>query len=218
MIPTEHFPLFIMAYILGSIPTAVWLGRLFFDLDVRDHGSGNAGATNTFRVLGKKVGIPVLLIDIFKGYAAVNLAFIVAQDYSTERLVNLQLALGLLAVLGHIFPVFAGFRGGKGIATLLGLVIGVHPQGALIAMGIFLVVFLTSRYVSLGSMVAAVSFPFIMVLVYHVTIPSLLIFSFFIAILVLVTHQKNIERLLRNEESRARIRLKSSGFENDDDE
>jgi len=198
-----------IAYALGSIPTAVWIGRLFYGIDVREYGSGNAGATNTFRVLGKKAGIPVLLIDAFKGFAAVKLVYFFAEEpISDPALVNYQLALGIAAVIGHIFPLFAGFRGGKGIATLLGLMLAIHHQGALIAMAVFLLVFAITRFVSLGSMSAALSFPFIIVLIFQTTIPSLIIFSMFVAILVLVTHQKNIERLVRNEENKANISLR----------
>lgn len=198
------------AYLFGSVPSAVWIGRVFYGVDVREYGSGNAGATNTFRVLGKKAGIPVLLIDAMKGFAAVQLAtLLVPNPYNSTVFINYQLALGITAVLGHIFPVFAGFRGGKGIATLLGVMLAVHYQGALLALSIFLLVFAISRFVSLGSMLAAVSFPFIIVLVFKTSVPSLIVFSMFIAILVLVTHQKNIERLFRREESKARISLKA---------
>ena len=200
----------LIAYVLGSIPTAVWIGKAFYGVDVREYGSGNAGATNTFRVLGKKAGIPVLLIDALKGYFAVSLVYIFAEEPISEAtFVNYQLALGVSAVIGHIFPVFAGFRGGKGIATLLGLMLAVHYQGALLALSIFILVFSITRFVSLGSMVAALSFPFIIVLIYSATVPSLIVFSMFVAILVLITHQKNIERLVRKEESKANFSLKN---------
>ena len=200
----------VVAYLLGSIPTAVWVGKVFYDTDVREYGSGNAGATNTFRVLGKKAGIPVLLIDCLKGLAAVMLSrFFTDESLGTAALVNYQLALGIAAVIGHIFPVFAGFRGGKGIATLLGVMLAIHHQGALMALVVFVLVFGFTRFVSLGSMCAAVSFPFFIILVFHTTVPSLILFSIFIAILVLITHQKNIERLIRREESKANISLKN---------
>ncbi len=200
----------LLAYLLGSIPTAVWVGKVFYNTDVREYGSGNAGATNTFRVLGKVAGIPVLLIDCLKGLVAVKLTFFfVEEPISNAAFVNYQLALGISAVIGHIFPIFAGFRGGKGIATLLGVMLAIHPQGALISLLVFLVIFAITKYVSLGSMTAALSFPFVIVLVYQTTVPSLIVFSMFIAILVLITHQKNIERLIRREESKANICLKN---------
>ena len=200
----------LIAYLLGSIPTAVWIGKAFYGVDVREYGSGNAGATNTFCVLGKKAGIPVLLIDALKGYCAVSLVYIFAEEpISDSAFVNYQLALGIAAVIGHIFPVFAGFRGGKGIATLLGLMLAVHYQGALMALTVFIIVFALTRFVSLGSMIAALSFPFIIVLVYSATVPSLIVFSMFVAILVLITHQKNIERLVRKEESKANFSIKN---------
>jgi len=193
------------AYLLGSIPTAVWIGKYFYKIDVREYGSGNAGATNVFRVLGKKAGVPVLLIDIFKGFVAVSIAYLSDYSVGSTQFINLQLVLGIASLVGHIFPIFASFRGGKGIATLLGIILAVLPCAAFIAIGIFIVVLLISSYVSLSSMAAAVSFPIIVILVFKTTTPSLIIFSILIAIMVLITHQKNIERLLRREESKAKL-------------
>jgi glycerol-3-phosphate acyltransferase PlsY len=195
----------IIAYMVGSIPSAVWIGKYFYGIDVREYGSGNAGATNTFRVLGKKAGIPVLLIDVFKGWISVNMAYLTDYHPGSEQFVNFQLVLGIAALLGHIFPVYAGFRGGKGIATLLGIILAVHPQAALLSIAVFIVVLLISRYVSLGSMIAAISFPVIIIVFFKSPIPSLVIFSLVIAVLVLITHQKNIERLLRREESKTKL-------------
>ena len=195
----------IIAYILGSIPSAVWIGKFFYGIDVREYGSGNAGATNTFRVLGKKAGIPVLFIDIFKGWLAVNIALFADYKIASEQFINFQLVLGVAALLGHIFPVFSAFRGGKGIATLLGIILAVHPLAAFISVMIFLFVFLISNYVSLGSIAAAIAFPIIVIVVFKTKIPSLVIFSLVIAILVLITHQKNIERLIRKEEGKTKL-------------
>ena len=215
----------IIAYILGSIPSAIWVGKRFYNIDVREYGSGNAGATNTFRVLGKKAGIPVLTMDIIKGFLAVNLVGF--QDFYQPfdlGYINLQLALGIVAVVGHIFPVFAGFRGGKGIATLLGIIVAVHPVGAGIAILLFLVILLMTKYVSLGSILGAVSFPLTVILGHNPEdgrlAPALIIFSILIAILVLLTHQKNIARLLRNEESKTYLfgkRDKASVFDSEED-
>ena len=208
MLTLQNISLLFLSYLIGSIPTAVWIGTAFYNIDVREHGSGNAGATNTFRVLGKKAGIPVLILDVLKGFVAVSLAHLSKYEINTLEFVNLQLVLGVASLLGHIFPLFAGFRGGKGIATLLGIVVAVHPQAASISIGVFLIVFLLSRYVSLGSMVAAIMFPVSIIIIYQSNISSLIIFSLVIAILVLITHQKNIERLLRRQESKISFRKK----------
>jgi glycerol-3-phosphate acyltransferase PlsY len=175
-------------------------------VDVRDHGSGNSGFANTVRVLGWRAGLPVFLIDVLKGYIAVSLIRITTYYIpGTADFVNFQLMLGAAAVLGHIFPVYVGFRGGKGVATLLGLLLAIQPEPTLICIGIFVVVFLTTRYVSLSSMIAGISFPILIIFVFQTTISSLVIFSMIISILLLLTHQKNIERLLNREESRAKI-------------
>ena len=197
----------LVAYLLGSVPSAVWIGKVFYGTDVREHGSGNAGATNTFRVLGKKAGIPVLLFDVLKGWLAVMLALVVTEaPVHSQDFVNIQLALGVAAVMGHIFPVFAGFRGGKGIATLFGVALAVHPWACLVAVGVFLLVFLATNYVSLGSISAGISLPFIVILLFKESVvPSMVVFSIMVAILILITHQKNIERLLRREESKIRL-------------
>ena len=205
--------LIVAAYLLGSIPTAVWIGKAFYDIDVREHGSGNAGATNTFRVLGKKAGVPVLTIDILKGWLAANLAYINGYDIGSEEFVNLQLALGLVALMGHIFPIYVGFKGGKGIATLLGVVLAIQPYAALVAIGVFLMIFLSTNYVSLSSIVAAITFPIITIIIFHAKVQSLIMFSMFIAVIVLITHQKNIERLLKGEESKTRLSKKKNRLE-----
>lgn len=194
------------AYLIGSVPSSVWIGKWFYGTDVREHGSGNAGFTNTVRVLGWKAGVPVFFIDVLKGYLAVSIIRF-SQVYfpGTADYVNFQLLLGAAAVIGHIFPVYVGFKGGKGVATLLGILLAIQPNPTLICMGIFLVVFLTTRYVSLSSMIAGISFPILIIFVFKTTISSLVIFSMIVSILLILTHQKNIERLLNKEESKARI-------------
>ena len=205
-----HIGAVVLAYLLGAIPSAVWIGRAFFNIDVREHGSGNAGATNTFRVLGKKAGIPVLLIDIAKGWATVFfLARFSSFELFSDSYVYLQLTLGVAAVIGHIFPVYVGFRGGKGIATLLGVLLALHLQAAAVCLGIFLVAFVLSRIVSVGSMLAGISFPLVIAFVFKEQHPGLLIFATVVAILVLITHHKNIKRLLRKEENRISFKLKT---------
>lgn len=216
MINISNILLLLGGYLLGSIPTAVWIGKFFYKIDVREYGSGNAGATNTFRVLGKRAGIPVLLIDILKGLAAVSLAYFSPYLPNSNQFINLELVLGIASLVGHIFPLFASFRGGKGIATLLGIVLGVHPYGALISIGIFIIILLISSYVSLSSMISAICFPVIIIYVFQTKVPSLIIFSILIAIMVLITHQKNIERLLRKEESKAKLIRKKKKKKEDD--
>lgn len=203
MINLTNISALILAYLIGSVPSAVWVGRTFYGIDVREYGSGNAGATNTFRVLGKKAGFPVLIMDIAKGFLAVKLATIMGNyPQESQQYINFKLVLGVAGLLGHIFPIYVGFRGGKGVATLLGILSALHPQAALACAGIFLVTFIFSHYVSLSSMTAAVAYPVIMMFGFHETVPTVNIFAMAIAILVLITHQKNIERLLKGTESK----------------
>lgn len=178
------------------------MGRQFYGIDVREFGSGNAGATNTFRVLGKKPGIAVLIMDVLKGFLAVKLAYIVG-DYSSDspEFIDFELALAVCGLMGHIFPVYVGFRGGKGIATMLGILIGVHPQAALICAIVFIITLILSGYISLSSMMAGITFP-VVIMVFYSTNSSINIFSLAVAVIILVTHQRNIERILSKEESR----------------
>lgn len=199
-----------MAYLLGSIPTSIWIGKAFYNIDVREFGSGNAGATNTFRVLGKKAGIPVLIIDILKGTAAVSLSFLSGFHTNTPFFTNFQIGLGIAALIGHIFPVFAGFRGGKGVATILGVVICITPVSCSVALLIFLFVLFTTRYVSLGSILAGISYPLILNLGMHNTDVVLTVFSILTAVLLVITHRKNIIRLINKQEARVNIYNKTA--------
>ena len=198
----------LLAYLIGSIPTAVWVGKSFYGIDVRQHGSGNAGATNTFRVLGKKPGTIVMLVDIFKGWLATSLAGLLVnwEAIAPEHLIQFKLLLGVVAVLGHIFPVYVGFKGGKGVATLMGMVLAVDFPVALLCLAIFVVVLLFTKYVSLSSMLAAIAFPLLLLLpMFRPEDPLLLAFGILIALMVVLTHKKNIDRLLRGVESKANI-------------
>ncbi len=190
------------AYLLGSIPTAVWWGKRYYGIDVREFGSGNSGATNTFRVLGKKAGIPVLTIDILKGTLAVSLAYLSPYVYDTNPFVNIELGLGIAALVGHIFPIYAGFRGGKGVATILGVVICLTPLTSLMVLFVFLTVLLITRYVSLSSILAGVSYPIFLNLVLENANETLMVYSVLVAILLIITHKKNIVRLLKSQESK----------------
>jgi len=209
MLTTETLLFILLAYLMGAFPSAVWVGKTFYKIDVREFGSGNAGATNTFRVLGKKAGIPVLIMDIFKGWLSVNyISFLTHIPESAEAVFEIKLAFGIAAVIGHLFPIYTGFRGGKGIATLLGLLIGLHAVAALYSILVFVIVFFTSKYVSLGSIIASIAFPILVILILGSTNVSLNLFAFFVPILSLITHQKNIERLLRGEETKVKFGTK----------
>ncbi len=202
----DHLPILLMvivAYLLGSIPTALWAGKWWYGLDIREHGSGNAGATNAMRVLGPILGSAVLLIDALKGIAAVSLALVVNTGFlSTGWFVVYQLLLGGMAVLGHVFPLFASFKGGKGIATLIGITFILFPEAFLICLVIFLAVFFSTRYVSLGSMAAAVALPIVVIWVKEVTLLPKIIFTIAVALFVPITHLNNIRRLLQGKENR----------------
>lgn len=206
MISIYSLSALVAAYLCGSIPTAVWIGQAFYGIDVREYGSGNAGATNTFRVLGKKAGIAVMLLDILKGWTATNLAAVIGLSvtgpHHSVQFVNFQLALGIIAVMGHLFPIFAGFRGGKGIATLFGMILAVHYPAAIVCLVVFVVVLLLSKYVSLSSISAGFSFPLSVIFLFHSPLRSIVLYGMCICILILVTHQKNIERLLKGKEAK----------------
>lgn len=196
------------AYFLGSIPTSIWIGQYAKGIDIRHHGSKNAGATNTFRVLGKKYGWWVLIIDILKGTLAASLPHFFSEElfwgYKDELLI-LQLVGGFTAVIGHVFPIFADFRGGKGVATSLGIVLGINPPAAFVCLSIFLLVFLTSRYVSLGAIIAALCFPLVSYFFIHDDTRIMIIFTVVLGILVIWAHRKNIDRLLKGTENRMNL-------------
>jgi glycerol-3-phosphate acyltransferase PlsY len=199
----NEFLLLIVAYLIGSTPTSVWVSQRYFGFDIREYGSGNAGATNTYRVLGPKWGTTVLLLDMLKGVAAVHLAFLLPEYMDSEwRMDNLQTCLGLAAVLGHIFPIWADFRGGKGVATLFGMVLGISPWTAVACIGIFFLVLYLTRFVSLSSILASIAFPIFILVVFNVENPLYRVFAISVALLVLLTHQKNIGRLFRGDESK----------------
>jgi glycerol-3-phosphate acyltransferase PlsY len=208
MLTVSSVSALIMAYLCGSIPTAVWIGQAFYGVDVREYGSGNAGATNTFRVLGKKAGIPVMLIDILKGWTATNLAYFIGVSttgaYNSVSYTNYALALGVAAVMGHLFPIFAGFRGGKGVATLFGMILAIHLHAALLCVGVFIIVLLITKYVSLSSITAGFVYTIGVTFIFPSN-RSIVIYGMCIFILILVTHQKNIERLLKRKESKVHL-------------
>ncbi len=203
---------FVLAFLLGSIPTAVWLGKALYGIDVREHGSGNPGATNTFRVLGKRAGIIVMLVDIVKGLLATSIAIpLMHMGFISENnLIIFKILFGIVAVSGHIFSVFLNFRGGKGVATLLGMMIAIDYEVALICIAIFIVTLLLTKYVSLASIISALAFPTILWVVPHfkTSEPLLVIFGFFLFIVIVWTHHKNIRRIIDGEERKTYL-LKS---------
>jgi len=200
--------LIVIGYLIGSIPTAVWVSKGFFGIDIREYGSGNAGATNTFRVLGSRWGTFVMIIDMLKGVAATSL-YILLPYYmnatSEWDRTNFMVGLGLAAVLGHIFPIWADFRGGKGVATLFGMILAIQPLVAVLCVGIFLLVFYLTRFVSLSSILASIAFAVFILVIFNEKEPLYRAFAIAVALLVVLTHQKNISRLLRGSESKVPI-------------
>jgi glycerol-3-phosphate acyltransferase PlsY len=195
--------LLVFSYLIGSVATAVWVGKYFFNTDIRKHGSGNAGATNAFRLLGKTAGISVLAVDILKGLVAVMLpVYYFDSAVSPVLLENFRVLCGTAAVVGHVYPVFAGFKGGKGIATLLGVSIGIQPLGAAICIGVFVIVFLITHYVSLGSILAALCYAAFILFLEENQHDATTIFAIALPLAVLFTHRSNINRLMAGNEPR----------------
>jgi glycerol-3-phosphate acyltransferase PlsY len=200
--------LIVLAYLIGSIPTSVWVSRKFFGIDIRDYGSGNAGATNTYRVLGSKWGTFVMIVDMLKGVAATSLYIFLSNYVGRENdlvRTNLMIGLGLAAVIGHVFPIWAGFRGGKGVATLFGMILAIQPLAAACCVLVFLLVLYLTRFVSLSSILAGIAFAIFILYIFddHVTLYRA--FAIFVASLVILTHQKNINRIIKGTESKVPI-------------
>jgi glycerol-3-phosphate acyltransferase PlsY len=202
--------LILLAYLIGAVPSSVWFGKIFYRKDVRAEGSGNAGATNTFRVLGAKAGLIVLVMDISKGFAAVMLSCFFSSSITGEQLLYGKLGLGATAALGHIFPVYLKFKGGKGVATFLGAVLAIFPLAAAVSVVAFLVVFFLTRFVSLGSLAASLVF-MISVLFLHEQSPGWPVIFFAVAApaIIFYTHRKNIARLVAGTESKISFTKKS---------
>ena len=198
----------IIAYLLGSIPSAVWIGKKYYGIDIREHGSRNAGTTNMLRVLGRRAALPVFALDVLKGFVAVALLGLLqyGDNISDIWLIHLKIIAVFAAVLGHIFPIFAGFRGGKGVATLVGAITGIYPPVVLLCFAVWVVILMMTHYVSLASIVAGCCFP-----VFTIASPKVnqsvpfIVFSFVTAVLLLYTHRKNIVRLKNGTESKIYI-------------
>lgn len=198
--------LIIIAYFIGSIPTALIVSRSFFGVDIRDYGSGNMGATNTFRVLGSQYGTIVMIIDIIKGVAAVCLFYFLPSYLHDEwARTNLMVGLGLSSVMGHVFPIYAHFRGGKGVATLFGMMLAIQPVIAASCVGVFLLVLFFTRYVSLSSILAGLFLPICVLWIWNDDVTIYRIFAVLVAAMIILTHQKNIVKILRGNESRIPI-------------
>lgn len=189
------------AYLLGSIPSAVWIGKAFYGVDVRQHGSGNAGTTNVMRVLGKKAALPVFIIDGLKGYLAVALAAWSGLEAESPEWLYLKMALCIVAVVGHMFPIFAGFKGGKGVATLVGAMFAFSVGGILLCLATFAIIVAYTKYVSVGSMVGGLLLPFYSALCGQ-SDWRLMIFFGCISLLLFYTHRSNIGRLLHGTENK----------------
>jgi len=195
-----------LSYLAGSIPTSIIMSKLTRGIDIRDHGSGNAGATNVIRVLGWKIGIVVIIVDVGKGVLATLLISKLRIDSVPISDNLVQIIAGLSAVLGHIWTIFAGFRGGKGVGTAAGMLFSLYSIAGIICLLIFAVVLLGGRYVSVASMTAAISLPIVILILNklfnHSISSELLYFAILMAALIVFTHRSNIKRLMRGEENR----------------
>ncbi len=196
----------LFAYLVGSFPTSIVVGRMTQRIDIREHGSKNAGGTNAFRVLGWKAGLFVAVVDILKGVLATLLIAKIRVDPLMLDYELVQIIAGTFAVIGHIWTVLAKFQGGKGVATGAGLIIALFPWASLICFIIFAALVLTTRYVSLGSIIATSSLPFVLLTFDRMfgkfVSTSLLTFSILISCLIIFTHRSNIRRLLNGTENR----------------
>lgn len=201
--------LIILAYLIGSVPTSIWVSKKFFNIDIRDYGSGNAGATNTYRVLGPKWGTFVMVVDMLKGVVATSLYFFFLPSYLGNEnelyRTNLMIGLGLAAVLGHIFPIWANFKGGKGVATLFGMAVAIQPLVAICCIAVFLLVLYLTRFVSLSSILAGVAFMVFILFIFNEKEPLYRIFAVLVALMVVLTHQKNISRIIKGTEGKVPI-------------
>lgn len=196
------------SYLIGSVSPSIILGKLLKGIDIREHGSGNAGSTNAFRVLGKWAGITVLLLDIFKGYFAVKFISLLAGENTIISSTLIYILSGFAAVTGHVWTLFHSFKGGKGVNTATGVLLALIPIPTVLAAGIFLIALLITRYVSLGSMLASLSLPIILLIQRQrgINVPlELIIFTLVISAFIIYTHRANIKRLMRGEENKVKL-------------
>ncbi|NIT61391.1 MAG: glycerol-3-phosphate 1-O-acyltransferase PlsY [Aliifodinibius sp.] len=220
----------LLSYLVGSIPSSIWVGKIVKGVDIRNHGSGNAGATNTFRLLGWQPGVAVLAIDFFKGFASSywisQFAYQIGSGpvsmfefWSLDPF--LSITCGIAAVVGHMFPLYANFEGGKGMATAAGMLCGIEPVSVGITAAVFLIVLLSSRFVSLASLVAAFVYPLVLVALrygYGWDIDgSILIFAAIIGLAIIVKHKGNIKRLINGTENKISSFSPAVGWLNKDE-
>lgn len=203
----------LLSYLVGSIPGSLWVGRLIYGVDLRKHGSGNPGATNAYRILGWKAGLLSTIVDMGKGFVAAKFIALLRIDALPAFLSGdngwliLALLAGVMAVIGHMFPIFARFKGGKGVNTAAGVLLAVTPLNMFVAFLAFCLVLWLTRYVSLSSMTAAVTYPASLILQKYVfgdsdLEMSLIIFGATLAVFIVVAHRSNIKRLLSGTENR----------------
>lgn len=186
--------LLIFSYLLGSIPNALWIGKVFKNIDVREYGSGNVGATNATRVLGWKLGFLTFLLDVLKGSFFVMIArYMNMSDYKL-------VLIGFVAIIGHSFSIYLKFKGGKAVATSLGVLLVLIPKVILILLLVFFAVFLKTKYVSLASIISAILLPIITILVYNILVYN--IFTFIIGVIVVLRHKSNILNLINGKEDK----------------
>jgi len=203
----------ILSYLVGSIPASVWVGKISMGVDLREHGSGNAGATNAFRVLGWKAGTVAAVVDLGKGILAAGLIAMIRIDQLPSGLgfwevdSVVRLVAGVMAVIGHMYPVWADFKGGKGVNTTAGMLLAITPMVMLATLGVFALVLVASRYVSVASLSATVMYPTAIAIRKYVLgveglDASIFVFSLALATSIFVAHRSNIRRLIQGEENR----------------
>lgn len=201
----------IVSYFIGSVSGSIILGRCFYGIDVRQFGSHNPGANNTQRVLGWKMGLIVFIFDLLKGITAVQLARLLPFDHETNPYVASQIVFGLSAMLGHIFPLFHGFRGGKGVSTLVGVLLAIHPFAVLLCLIVFFVVFAFTRYISISVIASVTCFPFMVNFIFALWLQpeetlTLKIFSIVVGVIIWLTHISNLKRLYHGTEEKFSIK------------
>lgn len=213
------FLMILLSYLIGAIPTAIIYSRIARGIDIRQHGSGNAGATNVFRVLGWRAGLVVLLIDVMKGLTATLFIYQIAISSINLDTSILKIIAGLSAVFGHIWTIFADFKGGKGVGTGAGMIIGIVPAAVLAGLVVFIITVVISRYVSLGSILASITIPiflFVEKFLFQSQIStSIILFGLIIPVIIIYTHRSNIERLLKGTENKIKFNKSEERGKND---